>query len=156
MKADTWHWPFPTRSCPHLAIHRMPSSYTTLQLGWHMTPHGVTHNNPRCDTSRPLTCHFALQEEPVTSKAHRSRFDCEQSNAIIILFIQLGGRAIFLCFHRTAAFLPSQWQYILARSIRFLFSWTHAYPTTYQCMKSFAVASLMIPCKLCLYAMPQW
>ena len=120
------------------------SDNTWSPMVWYITTHDVTLD----------VVILALPDEPVTSQVHSDRFDCEQSNAIIILFIQLGGGTIFLCLHRTVIFLSSQWQYILARSIRFLFSWTHGYPKTYQCKKSFAVASLMTSCKLCLYATP--
>ena len=154
MKAVPWLWSFSRRSCPRLAIHTMPSS--TLPLGKHMTYHGVTHDNPGCDTRRPLMRYLAVPDEPVTSQVHSGRFDCEQSNAIIILFIQLGRETIALCSRRTMVFLSSQWQYIMARSIRFLFSRTHGYPTTYQCIKSSAVASLMTSYELCMYATPQW
>ena len=69
----------------------------------------VWHNTSSCDTRRPFMCHLALLDEPVTGQVHGGRFDCEQSNAIIILFIQLGGRAILLCSRRIVAFLSSQW-----------------------------------------------
>ena len=135
--------------CPQNAeLHTTNSGNTRRPMVWHMTAHDVTR--------RPFTCHLALPDDPVTSQVRCDRFDCEQSNAIIILLIQLGGGAILLCLRRTVVFLSSQWQYILARSIRFLFSWTHGYPKTYQCIKSFTVASLMTLCKLCLYATPQW
>ena len=69
-----------------------------------MTHHGVTHDSSWCDTRRPLMWHLASPDEPVTSKVYSDRFDCEQSNVIIILFIQLGGGAFFLCFTRQRLF----------------------------------------------------
>lgn len=113
---------------------------------------------PCCRTWQPMmghsTCIVVSLDEPVTSQVYCDRFDCGESSATIILFIQSEGRPILLRFRRIVGFLSSQWQYILARSIRFLFSWTHGCPKTFQCIKSFTVESLMTPYKLCLYATP--